>query len=153
MLQFALAATLAPQVLVAAKSPEAPMLLITSVALPVLVRVTVWPVLLVPIGCNANVKPSTERLALGDVVPVPVSDTTCGLLPALSTKVTVPTAPPAVVGLKVTLIVQSPPGAMGKLQVLASAKGAVAATELMVKLAVPVLFTVTVCAVLVVFST
>jgi len=48
MLQFAPAATLAPQVLVVAKSPEAVMLLMTSVALPVLLKVIVVAALVLP---------------------------------------------------------------------------------------------------------
>jgi hypothetical protein len=54
MLQLALAARLAGQVLVSAKSPAlvpvTPMLLMLRDAFPLLVRVTVWAALVVPVG-------------------------------------------------------------------------------------------------------
>jgi hypothetical protein len=85
--------------------------------------------------------------------PPPVKAITCGLLPALSTKVNEPSALPAVVGVKVTLIVQIPPAAtVAFRQVLVCAKGSVAVIELKLSDAVPVLVTVTVCAALGVFS-
>ena len=89
---------------------------------------------------------------MGAVTPVPLSEIVCGLLPALSTKVTEPTALPAVVGVKVTLMVQVPPAATGEPQVLVCAKGAVAVIEDRFRAAVPLFVTVTVCGALVAFT-
>ena len=125
-----------------------------NVALPVLARVTVCDALVVPTACGvANVTLAGERLAMGAVTPVPVSEIACGLVAALSTKVTDPTALPAVVGVKVTLMVQIPPAARDEPQVLVCAKGGVAVIEPRVRAAVPLFVTVTVCAALVEFTT
>ena len=90
---------------------------------------------------------------MGAETPVPVSEIICGLLAALSVKLTEPTALPAVVGVKVTLMVQIPPAVRDEPQVLVCAKGAVAVIEARVRVAVPVLVTVTICAALVEFTT
>jgi hypothetical protein len=122
-----------------------------NVALPVLVRVTVCGALVVPTAWEvANVTLAGERFATGAVTPVPVSEIVCGLLAALSTKVTEPTALPAVVGVKVTLMVQIPPEATGATQVLVSPKPALATMLVKVRGALPVLVTVAVCGALVV---
>lgn len=114
-----------------------------------MVSVTVCDALVVPTACAvAKVTLVGASVAIGAVTPVPVRDITCGLLGALSVIVTEPNAPPAAVGVNVTLMVQIPCGATGKLQVSASAKGAGAAIEVTVRFAVPVLVTVTVCAAL-----
>lgn len=153
MLQLAPAAKLAPQLLVVPKSPVTPIVLINNAAVPLLVRVTDCAVLVVPIGCAvAKVTAGGARTALGAVTPVPVSGIACGLLPALSTKVSEPKAPPAAVGLKVTLMVQILPAATGEPQVLVWAKGAVAVMEPIFSVAVPELVTVTVWAALVRFT-
>jgi hypothetical protein len=85
--------------------------------------------------------------------PVPVSDTCCGLPAALSVIVRVPLADPVAVGVKVTLTVQLAPAASVAPQLLLSANVPVTAIELIVRLALPVLETVTVCAVLLLFNT
>jgi hypothetical protein len=54
--QFFPAATLVPQLLVCVKSPLAAILEIFSVALPLLVRITVCAALVVPTGCLPNVR-------------------------------------------------------------------------------------------------
>ena len=83
-----------------------------NVALPVLLRVTVCDALVLPTAWGAtNVTLAGERLAMGAVTPVPVSEIVCGLLEALSVKLTEPSALPAVVGVNVTLRVQIPPAA------------------------------------------
>jgi hypothetical protein len=70
---------------------------------------------------------ATPRPRLGFVpVPVPESATVCGLFGALSVKVMLPDAAPAVVGEKVTLTVQDPPAAIEVPQVLDSLKGPLA---------------------------
>ena len=58
-----LAARLEPQLLVSEKSPLAVMLEIASAALPGLLRVTFWGLLLVPSACEENVKDVEESLA------------------------------------------------------------------------------------------
>ena len=90
-------------------------------------------------------------MAMGTVTPVPLSEINCGVLGALSTRVTEPNAPPPVVGVKVTLMVQIPPAAKDEPQVLVWAKGAVAVIDVRFRVPVPVLDTVTVCVALVVF--
>jgi hypothetical protein len=153
MLQFPPTGILAPQLLVAPKLAEAVIPTMSNVALPVLVRVTVCGALVVPTAWGvANVTLAGERFAMGAVTPMPVREIVCGLLAALSTKLTEPTALPAVVGVKVTLMVQIPPAATGEPQVLVWAKGAVAVIELRVRVAVPLFVTVTVCAALVEFT-
>jgi hypothetical protein len=92
----------------------------------------------------------------GVFVPVPVSPTVCGLFAALSVMVRVPVRVPVAVGVNVTLIVQLALAAnvAGSVpHVFVSAKSAdAAAMEMIVRVAVPVFVSVTVCAALVVFS-
>ena len=93
--------------------------------------------------------------------PVPLRLTVC-VLPAvpllLSVTVSVPVAEPLAVGANVTAIVQDPDAATGldveHVPLLATAKGVldVMAIVVIVRPMPPVLFTVTVCAALVVFS-
>jgi hypothetical protein len=92
------------------------------------------------------------ELELDDEAPVPVSDTVCVLLLALSVMVSVPLSELAVVGVKVTLMLQLLPAASELPQALLAAKLPVAATELIVKAALPELVSVTVWALLVVFT-
>ncbi len=65
MMQFAPAATLVPQVLVSAKSPEAEMDVMFKAAWPELVKVTVWAVLIVPVSCEANVRLAGDSVTEG----------------------------------------------------------------------------------------
>jgi hypothetical protein len=87
-------------------------------------------------------------------LPVPVSVIACGLLAALSVMFTDAERDPEAVGLKVTLIVQLLPAATGLPHVLLCAKSPAFApdtpTVLIFNGALPVLFTVTTCAALVV---
>jgi len=86
---------------------------------------------------------------------VPVSATVWGLPAASSVMVKVPVRVPAAVGVKVTLIVQFALAAnvAGSVpHVFVSAKSPDAAIEMIVRGAVPVFVSVTVCAALVVFS-
>jgi hypothetical protein len=69
--QLALGETLEPQVLVWEKSPLGVMLVIVSVALPVLVRVALCALLLVPTASAPKVREVGERLTTGPL-PVPV---------------------------------------------------------------------------------
>ena len=72
MVQLAPPATLDPQVLAWAKLVLATMLVIVSVALPVLVRVTVCAALVVPTLTLLKVKLAGESWTAGAVVPMPV---------------------------------------------------------------------------------
>jgi hypothetical protein len=72
--QLAFAATLEPQVLISEKSPLALMLVMVRVALPVLLRVTFWGLLMEPTACTAKLNEVGERLTTG-AVPVPVRAT------------------------------------------------------------------------------
>jgi hypothetical protein len=65
IVQFAPAATLDPQVLVCAKSPEAVIWEMESAALPEFVNVTVWAALVVPTSWLLNVKLAGDRLTAG----------------------------------------------------------------------------------------
>ena len=101
-----------------------------------------------------NAKLAGARLTAGAAAfaPVPLSDTCCGLPAALSATVNVPLAEPAAVGVNITLTVQPAPAASVAPQLLLSANAPVAAIALIARLALPVLETVTVCAVLLLFS-
>jgi len=66
------APTLEPHVLVWEKSPLIAMLFTVSVEVPAFVRVKLCGLLLVPTGCEANVKDVGERLTAEPPVPVPV---------------------------------------------------------------------------------
>ena len=70
IVQEALGARFEPQVFVSEKSPLAVILLMVRVPFPVLLRVTLCGLLLVPTGCAANVIEPGERLATG-AAPVP----------------------------------------------------------------------------------
>ncbi len=83
-------------------------------------------------------------------VPVPVSATVVGLFEALLAMVSVPVRVPATVGVNVTLTVQEALAAMDDPQVLVCEKSPVAVTPETDAAALPVLVTVTVCALLVV---
>jgi hypothetical protein len=126
------------------------MLEIISEALPVLVRVTVWA-LLVPTIWGGKVNEEGAKLTAGGV-PVPLK-LTIWVLPAtswlLSVIVRVPVRVPTAVGVKVTLIehVFVPEAGTGvaTAQVVegSSAKSPLRASALRVKLLVPVLVSVT----------
>jgi hypothetical protein len=86
-------------------------------------------------------------------VPVPVNPTCCGLFGAESVNVKFVEKAVALVGVKVTLAVQLPPGATGAaLQVFVSANPAPTTTLGTETGTVPVFMSVTVCAALVVFT-
>src|ERR1700743_1283980 len=80
------------------------------------------------------------------LVPVPVSGTVSDGLVALLATVRLADAPPAAVGVNVTLTVQEAPAAIAVPQVLVCANGAPAVTEEMVAPALPVLVIVSCCA-------
>jgi hypothetical protein len=89
------------------------MLLMVRVALPLLVRVTAWAVLVAPTAWLENARVPVDRVTAGagELVPVPDKPTVCGLLAALSVMVSDALRLPVAVGVKVTLIVQFAPAA------------------------------------------
>jgi hypothetical protein len=97
------------------------MLVMPSDALPLLVSVTTWAELAVPTVWSAKVRLAGENRTLA-AIPVPLSGTVCGLLPALSVKVMDPVTVPVVVGVKATVILQLPPDAPPVPQVFVSEK-------------------------------
>src|SRR5271165_7023282 len=106
MLQFPPTETLAPQVLVCAKSPGlvpvTAMLLIDRAPVPVLLSVTDWAVLVVPTFWLAKVKLPEVSDAAGTPTPVPDNVMVCGDPDALSVMVTDALRLPAAVGVNVT---------------------------------------------------
>ncbi len=112
--QLAPGATLAPQVLVCAKSlllvPVVAMLVMVSAASPAFERVKDLGALEVLTCWFPNERLVGERLTAG-AVPVPVRLTICGLPLASSVTVIAPLLVPVAVGVKVTLIAQFPPAA------------------------------------------
>lgn len=132
-----------------------PMLVIFSMVLPVLVRVTVCDALGVftgrlPNGRVVEEKPTAGAEGLGVVpVPVPESLIVWGLGLALSATLRVAFRLPLALGLKVIRIVHAAPAASVLWQVLVCAKSLalvpVIATEVMLKALVPVLLRVAVC--------
>jgi hypothetical protein len=91
-----------------------------SVALPLLVSVTLCAELAVPTVCDENVRRVGARVTAGAVAAAPVPDrfAVCGLPLALLAIETEAVRVPLAVGLKVTLIVQFALAAMLAPQVL-----------------------------------
>lgn len=118
------------------------MLLMARLEAPVLLKVTVWAALVVPIVWPEKVKLDGERATFAGVVPLSATD--CGLLAALSVIVNVPVTLALLCGVKAMVIVQlAPPASGGPLQLLLyTTNGRVAATLLISKAAPPVLVTV-----------
>jgi hypothetical protein len=115
IVQFALAARLAGQLLVWAKGALVETLTLVIALVPAFVRVTGCDALVVPTATPENVRLLVEREA-PEAVPVKV--TVCGLPLALSVMVRVPLTVPGAVGVNVTLIAQEAPAAMPVPQVL-----------------------------------
>lgn len=112
-LHLAPAATLAPHVLVCAKSPGlAPakvMFDMLKVTLPVLVSVTDCGTVVAAMFSCPNARLAAERLiVVAGVTPVPFKLTVCGLPPALSLMRSEALREPAAEGANVTIIVQLP---------------------------------------------
>ena len=118
---------------------------ILNAALPVLLRVTVCAVLVVPTDWLPKARLVGERLTTV-VVPVPERLTVCGLPLALSVMLTEAVRLPLAAGVKVTLIVQLLPPATELPHVLLCAKSLalvpVRARLVMLKAALPVLLRV-----------
>ncbi len=86
------------------------MLLMLSVAVPLLVSVTACAALVVPTCWLLKVRVLLDNVTAG-AIPVPLRLTLCGLFGALSVIDSVPVRVPVTVGVKVTLIVQLAPAA------------------------------------------
>lgn len=159
IVQLAPAANVVPQVDVRAKLlelvPVSEMLVIVIAALPVLVSVTTFALLVVLIGWMPKARLPGERLAAG-AAPVPVSATVCGLPAALSLVERDAVRAPAALGVNVILMLHVAFAAKVEPHVVVRAKleALVPVREmlLIVMLAVPVLVNVTMLAVLVVFT-
>ena len=149
MLQLLGCANVALQVLLLiAKSPLATLLLMLSTAPPVLLRVTVLAVLVVPTPCE----PKFHDVGLATLVlpwPVPVSAMLCGLPGALLAIVMLPLRVPIALGVNVMSSVQLPPKTRPLPQLWLTAYSALAVMLRFVSAAVPVLVSVTCWAVLV----
>jgi hypothetical protein len=115
-----------------------------SVVLPGLLMVTVWAALVVLTGWLAKVSVVGERLTAG-ATPVPVRLTACGLPLALSAMLIAPVRVPVVVGVNVTLIVQTAPPATDVPQVFVWVKSPLVATVVIVNVWLPVFVRLTVC--------
>jgi hypothetical protein len=81
---------------------------IVKLVVPPLVSVTVFAALVVPVATLPKYRLVGDRFA---VVPIPLSDTCCGLPAALSVRPSAALRVPVAVGLKVTLMVQLAPAA------------------------------------------
>lgn len=114
-------------------------------AVPTFVSVTVFAVLVTPIATVPKLKLVGETFA---VVPVPLSETCCGLPTALSVTLRAALRAPLAAGLKVTLIVQLAPAASELPHVWVCAKSGalvpVIAMAMIVRDAEPVFLSVTV---------
>lgn len=112
MVQFVAGASELPQLLVCEKSPgSSPVivrLVIVSVALPALLKVSFCGLVAVPTFTFPKESVLGDNVTVA-AMPVPVKEAVCGLPVALSATLTVAVRSPAAVGLKVTLIWQVPP--------------------------------------------
>ena len=110
--QDALAATVAPQLFVSAKSPAlVPVTVIPetfSTPVPELVSVKVCAALVDPTGLDANVRLAADKLTFG-VTPVPSRGSVCGFAGALSATFNVADSTPVADGVKLTFTVQEAP--------------------------------------------
>jgi len=97
--------------------PVTARLLILKPALPVLVRVTAWAVVVVPTDWLPKDRLLGEKVTAG-AVPVPERITVCRLPAALSVMVSAAERLPLADGVNVTLSVQLAPAASELLQVL-----------------------------------
>jgi hypothetical protein len=122
-----------------------------NVLVPMLVSVTVFEALVAPIAAVPNISVAGESFA---VVPIPLSETCCGLPLALSVTFRTALRDPIALGLNVTLIVQLPTNALPQLFVWMKSPAFVPliAMLLIVRVVVALVVKVTVLARLVVAS-
>lgn len=138
------------QVFVWLKSPELlpvmVMVVMVSALFPLLVKVTFWVALLVPMFWTAKVRLVGEKVTAGPV-PVPLRPTVCGLPGALSATLRLAERAPVAVGAKITVIVHLLPAAKDPPQVFVWLKSLAFAPVILmlfrVRVAVPVFVSVT----------
>lgn len=149
--QLAPTARVEPQLLVWLKPALAVKPEMESVAFPLLVMVIVCAgEVVLTRWVPKLLKPEGEKESAG-AVPVPPSETVCGLVPRSSSVMErVPERFPDNVGVNVTLMLQLAFAATAVPHVLVCAKSPLAEIELMFRVAVPVFVSVTVCDALVV---
>src|SRR4051812_48323018 len=95
------------------------MLVMLSVASPLLVSVTSCAGLVDPVFCDPNARLDADSVttgAVGGVVPLPLRATLCGLPAAVSVKLSDAVRVPAAVGLKATATLQLALTASGPVQ-------------------------------------
>ena len=125
------------------------MLVIESAPVPVLVRVTVCPGLVVPTNCVANVKlvGFSDTAGLPELTPVPDTASDSGLSGALSVMLRLAERAPVAAGVNDTLMVHVFPAATATLQVLVWLKSPglvpVKVIAVIFRFLLPVLVTVT----------
>jgi hypothetical protein len=141
--QLALGATLDPQLLAWEESPLALMLSMLRVALPVLLRVTISALLVVPTVWAGNVKEAGESFTVVELPPVPVRLTVWVSGLALSKMVTAPVLVPVAVGVKVTVMMQEAPAATLEPQLLVWEKFPLTLKLAMLSVAFPVFSSLT----------
>ena len=98
-------------VVVSLYGPVATMPLIVTVVVPVFVNVAICGTLLVPTATVGNVNNTGVNVTVPCCVPVPTSETVCGLLGAPLVMVNVAVRVPTTVGVNVTLMSQVAPAA------------------------------------------
>lgn len=133
------------QLFVCAKSPVVEKLMFSNVPVPVLVSVTVWAALVVLRTWLPKLSVVAERLT-NDATPVPCKAIDCGLPEALSVIATEPRRRPSASGANVIAMAQFAPAATEVPQLLVCPKSPAATIEMTVRVAVPVLVSVTLCA-------
>ena len=110
IVQLAVGAKVAPQLLPCVKSPPLvpviAMLEIFRVALPVLLMEIVSGGLEVPTRRLLKIRLTGDNVIAGELMPIPVRDTPCGLPTALSVMVIAPVRVPAADGVNVTNMLQ-----------------------------------------------
>jgi len=151
--QLAPAASVVVQVVVSVKPVPARVCeVIDKAAVPVFVMVTVWLEELPTVTLPKLIEVVLSVTTGAGATPVPVSETVCGEPVTLSPTVIVADREPATAGVNVTAMVHVPLIATLPEQAVVSVKSPelvpVTLTEVMVRTAVPVFLTVTVCAAL-----
>lgn len=155
IVQLVATASEPPHVFVCAKSPLfVPVMAMPAIvngAVPVLHRLTICAPLVPPTIWPPKLRLAPPSATIG-AMPVPVSDTICGLPAALSLMVTAPLRIPLSAGVKVTLTVQLAPIPTLVPQLLVCAKSPDAAMLATVSAASPVFVNMNCLALLVVFT-
>ena len=149
--QFAPAARLVPQLFAntneEASVPVKTMLVMASVEVPVLVRITVCEALVVPTSCVPNTRLVADNDTVVELTPVPLREMLCGEPVALSVMVMAAVRAPAAAGAKCPWIEQFAPAARLVPQLFANTneEASVPVTAMlgMASVALPVLVKVT----------